>query len=210
MKQGRRSWEIRDGSGRGGEFDGEARAGRGGAFNDDPAAMGGGKSVDDGEAEPDARGFPAEFGAAPEEGLEHAIAVFMRDARTAIGDPEPGVARVRVHGGVCGGWIHADGDDGVGRAVLEGVVDEIDEDLAHRGGIGGDDDGMVGELCVEPDGAVGGGGGEGFDGGADEFGEIDGFECQGMGVAFEMGVAEDVLDEEAKAPGLAQDEAGIV
>jgi hypothetical protein len=90
--------------------------------------------------------------------------------------------------------------------MLQGVVDEIDQDLTEGLGIGVGFDRGIGQLDFEGDVAFLGGGLQGLDDGYDVLGQVEAGGFEFGTAAFEAGMAEDVVDEQAEAAGFAQDE----
>lgn len=90
--------------------------------------------------------------------------------------------------------------------MLEGVVDQVDQDLRDGLGVGVGFDRGIGELDFEGDVAFLGGGLKGLDDGADCLGKVDGDAVDFRSPATEAGMPEDVVDEQTQSAGFAEDE----
>ena len=96
--------------------------------------------ANDGEADADAGGFTAQFGAASVERFENLLVLGRRDAFTRIANPDAkwrdGSRQIR-DGIACSFWSRrierqADFDGAMEWGMFDGVVDEIDERLLNR------------------------------------------------------------------------------
>jgi hypothetical protein len=176
----------------------------GGGLDLDGAVVGLGDVLDDGEADADAGGLAAEFGAATVEGLENAGAVFGGDAGAVVGDGEG-------QGGWGGAEATGDEDVGMGGGMLDGIVDEVDEGLldgfAVEDGFEGGDGG--GRIEFEGDLAVVGVGAHEGEGVVEEGGEVGGLEGVLFAALVDAGEVEDVLDETREAAAFLTDEAVV-
>lgn len=90
--------------------------------------------------------------------------------------------------------------------MLQGVVDEVHQDLSEGLGIGMGFDRGIGQLDFEGDVAFLGGGLQGLDDGGDVLRQVEAGGFEFGTAAFETGMAEDVVDEQTEAAGFAQDE----
>jgi hypothetical protein len=172
------------------------------AVDADTSLMGVDQLADDGEAEADPGGFAAQFTAATDEGFEDARVVGGRDARAAILDTDDGQARE----GRCHRLGEGDVDRGGRRRMLQGVVDEVYQDLSEGLGIGMGFDRGIGQMDFQGDIAFLGSGLEGFDNGGDVLGQVEAGGFEFGTAAFEAGMAQDVVDEQTEAAGFAEDE----
>ena len=148
--------------------------------------------------------------------LEQAVHAVGADADAGVGDRE---LQLVARGGVAvalGELAGADGDgDLAAGGELDGVADEVDEDLAQAGGVGDeprrgarvDDRGEVEALVAEL------AGGDEVDHGLDEAAQLEGVVLELELVGLDLGEVEDVVDEgEQRVAGAAQglDEVALV
>ena len=99
------------------------------AFDPESAAVGFDDVLGDGEAEAGAAGFAGAGGVHAIEAFEDAFLIRQRNADAGVGDGDDGFARA-------GGG--ADVDVPAWRRVLDGVVEEILENVAEQSGIAAD------------------------------------------------------------------------
>jgi len=146
----------------------------------------------DGEAEAGALALGGE------EGFEDAVEVGGADAGAAIDDGE---------GETAAGGLDADDDLGAGGRGLDGVEDEIEEDLFELFGVGDDFAGGGGDLFAEGDGGGAGGVAGEREDRVDDGLRIDGLEARRAGA----GELEEAREEAVEALGFEVDdlEAGL-
>ena len=203
------------------------------ALEQDAAAVGFGDVFDDGEADADAFGFAAEFGAKAIKLVEDAVVLGGGNAGAAILDGD-----VEEVGGGC----EAERDGIAGRGVFDRVVEKVDDGLLKGGGVdfGAEVRGVGGlwfarrEGCVAFVGCGGsrgrspspgglgfrelefkgdvvlvGDGADGFESGFAEGAEVGVGEGVGFAVLFDTGEIEDVFNEDGKAAGFLDEEIEI-
>ena len=137
-----------------GEGDPEGGAVAGGAADADGATEEGGQFAADGEAEAGAAVLAGDGAVDLAELFEDELVLVGGDAGAVVGDLDADVVDVGVGAVGAGG----EGDLGVGGAELDGVAEEVVEDLLELGGVGVEDgDGGVDGGVDEQ--AAGGGGG---------------------------------------------------
>ncbi len=163
----------------------------------DVAAVGLDDVLDDGQAQTGASLLPRSGGVDTVEALEDARERLLGNARTVIDDRDfDGIPRGIETGG--------DGDVALGAAVLDGVVDEVDEHLLEAVEVGADGKGF-GNFVGEGDEPGAGAGGEVFEHAGCEGAEVAPLAVDDAAALFELGDGEKILDEEGEPVGVLLD-----
>ncbi len=188
--------EAGGGSGKGGhavEGEGEGEAGTFSLFRGDIelTAHEFGEAVGDRESEAGAAGPAGDVVFGLREGFKEALLIFGGDADTGVGDGEAG----GEFGGTVGEEGEAEGDFAL-VSELDGVADEVDEDLAEAEFVGGDEEGVVGESGEgEADAFFDGAGAEEAFDFLELSGEGDGGEADIDFAGFDFGEVENFVEE---------------
>jgi hypothetical protein len=166
------------------------------AFGPDLSAVELHDVFDDGEAESGAAGFAGAGFIEAIEPFEDALQGIGREAGAVVLDLDVDGLGVGFGGG--------DGDVSGLAAVLDGVVDQVEEHLLKPVGIGSDAE-LRGDVVLQGDGAFTGADFEVGDDPVDDGLELDGFDIHDDLTGLEAGDGEEIFDEVGEAVGVSLD-----
>src|ERR1039458_259308 len=171
------------------------------AFGPDAAAVGQDDVLDDGQAEAGAAGLAGACFVDAVEALEDAIEVLGGDAGAEVLDGE-----FDFGGNIGLKQPRADANPAAGFAVLEGVLNEVAEDLVHGVGIGQDQRiGRAGRFEFDP--GVDDDSAQGLDGVLDQGAGPRGLQRELVVRALDAGQGQQILNKAVHAGGVLEDDA---
>src|SRR5690606_11417958 len=188
-----------------GDLDGESSAGSGFAIDADGSLMGGDDALDQSEAETDPAGLAAEFRPPAVEALEDSRVIRGGNAGALIAHMDSGAGSFGR-----GLEVERDVDAGFRGRMFQGVIDEIDDDLAQGLIIHHRQYRVIGQVRPEPDPSVIGTGLKTSDRLANDGAKIGCGARRACVGTFESGVTQHVLNEKAKPTGLLQHQSEVL